>query len=71
MPKVTIRIVTSENRYKDPNTGSVSASLSGHVWYELDDGNGNVEGDGFAPSNLGNVLSYYSSDGEVRNSDGY
>lgn len=43
------------------------------MWYELNDGNGNITSYGFAPDNPDNALDYYSINGSVRgtNNQGY
>ena len=49
MPKLTIKIIDLGTSYTNPETGRVSPSLTGHIWWELTDDNGNVTSYGFSP----------------------
>ena len=50
MPKITVKIANSGTNYSDPQKGD-HKSITGHMWYELSDDNGNLIGSyGFSPA---------------------
>lgn len=69
IPSVTIHIAESGTDLKDPETGAViDKSSVGHMWYTLNDGNGNITSYGFAPAKHGQAIGtgkVYKSDDKV------
>lgn len=60
MPSITVHIAPTGNAFSDGGS-----SLTGHMWFTLNDGNGNERSYGFAPKNEGEP----HGDGEVKRND--
>jgi hypothetical protein len=50
MPQLIIKIVDRGTNHTNQKTGETKPSLTGHMWFELVDDNGNISSHGFAPA---------------------
>lgn len=65
MPTLTINITGRGTPVANDGTGNPGASVLGHMWYSLDDGNGSKRSYGFAPIKHGDPW----GPGKVYNND--